>query len=92
MAAMIDHTAASLEASYEFYFGKRKEKTMPQQHTLTLTNGQIATIYKQAPGADIEPGWWVVVKPNWWDAGERDTWLGPHRTVIEAKKAARRIP
>ena len=47
------------------------------------------TIYKQVPGADIEPGWWAVIDPPWWDAGDRQQWLGPFANRREAEKAAR---
>ena len=56
----------------------------------TVTSGEIsADIYKQQPGADIEPGWWVVVHPPWWDLGERDFWIGPCRYKREALRVAR---
>ena len=61
-----------------------------KEHTLTLANGAKATIYKQKPGADIDPGWWAVISPVWWDAG-RPLWLGPYPTSTAAKQAARRV-
>lgn len=48
-------------------------------------------IYKQEPGADIEPGWWAVVDPPWWDAGEKPRWLGPFQRKQEAQLEARHV-
>lgn len=60
---------------------------MTKQHTVGVDRP--ATVYKQAPGADIDPGWWAVVPPVWFDAGVRDRWMGPYATRAEATRQAR---
>jgi hypothetical protein len=50
---------------------------------------RVAQIYRQVPGADIDPGWWIVLHPPWWDAGVRPRWLGPCHYKRDALKAAR---
>lgn len=63
---------------------------MTQQAWLRgLNTAQRATLYKQIPGADIEPGWYFVTHGAWF-APTPDEWHGPHKTKREALQAARK--
>lgn len=49
------------------------------------------TIYKQEPGADIEPGWWVAIHAEWRNYPTlADKHLGPFRSKREAMAAAKK--
>lgn len=50
-----------------------------------------AQVYKQKPGADIEPGWWAVLHGPWYDPRPvgLHQWNGPYASKREAVKAAR---
>lgn len=45
-------------------------------------------IYKQTPGADIEPGWYYVLHGPWYDP-ERPRWSSPYSTKRQALTMAR---
>lgn len=47
------------------------------------------SIYKQEPGADIEPGWYAVIFRTCRGPSLSDRWLGPYPTKRKAEQAGR---
>lgn len=57
-----------------------------------IARDKLITVYKQIPGADIEPGWYVILHRSDRDYPTLDdTRFGPYRYKRDANKTANDI-